>query len=71
MNELAEGSFSLDEAVGDVHLFAELGEPDDELEGLDVVGDDDQLGLFILDQLGDVVETKLDVVRLGVVDFLF
>jgi hypothetical protein len=71
VDQLAESGFSLDEAVGDAELLAEVGEPDDELDGLDVVGDDDQLGLLLLDQLGDVVESELEVVGLGLLDFLF
>lgn len=71
VNELSKGSFSLDKAVRDVELFAELGQPDNDFDGLDVVGNDDQLGLFVLDQFGDVIKSKLEVVRLGVVDFLF
>ena len=70
VDQLAEGGFSLDEAVGDVELSAEVGQPDDQLNGVDVVGNDDQLGLLLLDELGDVVESELEMVGLGVLDFL-
>ena len=36
---------SLDDAVGDAHLLAERWEPHDELDRIDIVGDDDELGL--------------------------
>ena len=71
MNKLAEGSFSLNKTVRDVHLFAELGKPDNEFDGFDVVGNDNQLSLFVFDEFGDVVQTKLQVVRFCVIDFLF
>ena len=71
VNKLAEGSFSLDKAVRDVHLFTELGQPNNELNRLDVVGNDDQLSLLILNEFGHMVETELQVVRFSILDFLF
>ena len=70
VDQSAEGSLSLDEGVGDVQLSAEVGQPDDKLDGIDVVGDHNQLGLLVLDELGDVVEAELEVVGLGVLDLL-
>lgn len=70
VDEFSKSGFSLDEAVGDVHFFAELGQPDNHFERLDVVGNDDQLGLLVLDEFGHVVETELEVEGLGVLDFL-
>ena len=61
VDQFAEGSFSLDEAVRDVHLLAEGGEPDDKFDGFDVVGNGDDLGLSVLDELGDVVESEFKV----------
>ena len=71
VHQFAEGSLSLDEAVWDVHLLAEGGEPDDQLDGLNVVGDGDELGLLVLNELGDVVESELEVVGLALGDLFF
>ena len=71
VDQSAEGGLPLDEAVGYVHLSAEVGQPDDKLDGIDVVGNDDQLGFLVLNQLGDVIESEFQVVRLGVLHFLF
>jgi hypothetical protein len=54
-----ETCLALDNHVGDAHLSAEGGEEDDELDGVDVVGNDDELGLLGLDEGDDVVETVL------------
>ena len=70
VDQFAEGSLSLHEAVGDFQFAAEVGEPDDQLDGVDVVGDDHQLGLLLLDELGDVVESELQVEGLGVLHLL-
>jgi hypothetical protein len=51
-----ESRFTLDDGVGDTHLSAESGEEDNELDGVDVVGDQDESGLFVLDESDDVVE---------------
>ena len=54
-----ETGLALDDHVGDTHLSAESGEEDDELNGVDIVGNDDELGLLGLDEGNDVVETVL------------
>mmetsp|Transcript_11703 Transcript_11703/g.53113 ORF Transcript_11703/g.53113 Transcript_11703/m.53113 type:complete len:324 (+) Transcript_11703:79-1050(+) len=56
----AEASLPFDDAVGHVHLAAERGEPDDELDGVDVVRDAHELRLALLHEVGDVVDAKLD-----------
>ena len=71
VDQFAEGSLSLDEAVWDVHLLAEGGEPDDQLDGLNVVGDGDELGFLVFDELGDVVESELEVVGFALGDLFF
>jgi hypothetical protein len=71
VDQLAESGLALDEAVGDVLVAAEVGEPDNQFDGVDVVGDDDELGLALLDESGHVVETALDVSGLGGVGLLF
>ena len=59
--ELSESSLSLDEAVWDFLLSAESWEEDHHLEWVDIVGNDNELGLTFLTEGGDVVETELKV----------
>ena len=60
MDDRPEAGLALDDQVRDADLLAEGGQPDDELDRVDVVRDDDELGLPRLDEVGDVVEAKLD-----------
>ena len=62
VDKLSEGSFSLNEAVRNVHFFAESGEPDNEFEWFNIVSDGDKFGFSIFDEFGDVVETEFKVV---------
>lgn len=55
-----EGSSVLDDAVSDTLGSAEGREEGDELDGLAIVGDGDELGLTLLDELSDVVKTVLE-----------
>lgn len=59
-----ETSLALDNSVRDTHLLAEGGEEDDKLDGVNVVGDEDQRSLLVLDETDDVVQTVLDSVGL-------
>ena len=61
VNELAKVGLATDEAEGDTLLSAESGQMDDELDGVDVVSDDNKLGLVLLNESGHMVETKLEV----------
>jgi len=61
VDELAEVGLSADEAEGDSLLSAESGQVDNELNGVDVVGNDNKLGLVLFDEGGHVVETKLEM----------
>ena len=70
VNQFSEGSFSLDECVWDVEFFAEVGDPDDEFDGFDVVSNNNELGLLLLNKFGDVVETELKMIRLSLGDVL-
>lgn len=65
VDELTETGLALDDAEGNIHLAAESGEPDDELNRVDIVGDDNELGLTRLNELSNVVKTELDVLGLG------
>lgn len=60
VDDLAEAGLALDDDVRDAKLAAESGEPDNELDGVDVVGDGDELGLLLLNKGGDVVQAELD-----------
>ena len=64
VDDRAEASLALDDDVRDAHLAAERGEEDDELDGVDIVGDDDERRLLGLDKGDGVVETVLDKQRL-------
>jgi hypothetical protein len=57
-------SLALNDGVRDTHLAAESGKEDNELNGVDVVGDQDKRGLLVLNETNNVVETVLDVVGL-------
>lgn len=67
MHEGAQGRLALDEGVGNVHLAAELGKPEHELNGINVSSDHDQLGLLLFDETSDMLETELQHVGLLVV----
>ena len=60
VDDRAETSLALDDDVWHTHLAAEGGEEDDELNGVDIVGDDDERRLLGLDEGNTVVETVLD-----------
>ena len=64
MNDRAETSLALDDDIGDTHLAAESGEEDDELNGVDIIGDDNERCLLCLNESDDVVKTVLDKQRL-------
>ena len=71
VNDLAEGGLALDDAVRHVHLAAQGREPHNELDGVNVVSDDDELGELLFDEVGNVVETELDdLLLLGSGDLL-
>jgi hypothetical protein len=48
----------------DTHLAAESGEEDDKLDRVNIVGNDDEVGLLLLDETDNVVETVLGKARL-------
>lgn len=60
MDDGTETSLTLDNAVGDTHLAAESGQEDDQFNGVNVVGDSDELSLLAFDQGNNVVKTVLD-----------
>jgi len=58
-DELAESCLTLDETERNIHLSAELGEPDNQFNGVDIVSNDDESSLLLFNELGDVVKTEL------------
>jgi len=64
VDKSTDGSLGLDNDVRNTHLAAEGGEEDDELDGVNVGGNDNKAGLLGLDQGNTVVETVLDKVGL-------
>jgi hypothetical protein len=60
VGEGAQSSLALDNGEGDIHLLAKSGKPDNQLDGVNVVGDDDQLGLLLLNEGGNVLQAVLE-----------
>jgi hypothetical protein len=56
-DELSESGFAFDDTVRNVHLSAESWKVDDDFNWVDIVGDNDKLGLFSLDEVNDLVDT--------------
>lgn len=51
-------------SIWDTHLTAEGREVDDELNWVNIIGDEDKGGLLVLDEADDVVQAVLDGVWL-------
>jgi hypothetical protein len=64
VDDRAESGLPLDDGIRDTHLSAESGDEDDQLNGVNIVGDEDQGSLLVLNQADDVVETVLDGIGL-------
>ena len=66
MNNRTETGLALDDDVWDTHLAAESWQEDDELNGVNIVGDEDKGSLLVLNEADNVVQTVLgDVGLLG------
>lgn len=50
-----ETGLALDDHVRNTHLAAEGGKEDDELDGVNVIGDDDKVGLLLLNETDNVL----------------
>ena len=70
MDDGAETSFALDDGVRHTHLSAQRGKEDDELDWVDIVGNEHQRSLLGLNERHNMVETVLDGVRF-LADILF
>lgn len=64
VDDRTQTGLALDNGIGDTHLAAESGQEDNQLNGVNVVGDENQRGLLVLNETDDVVQTVLDVVGL-------
>lgn len=64
VDDSAETSLALDYSVWDTHLAAKSWKEDNQLNGVNIVGDENQRSLLVLDQTNNVVETVLDGVWL-------
>jgi len=59
VDDRAESGLALDDGVGDTHLAAESRKEDDQLNWVNIVGDEDQRSLLVLNETDNVVETIL------------
>lgn len=64
MDDSSETGLALHDGVRDTHLSAESGKEDNELDRVNIVGDEDEGGLLGLNEGDNVVETVLDGVGL-------
>lgn len=64
MDDRAETGLALNDGVRDTHLLAEGRKEDNELDGVNIIGDEDERSLLVLNQADDVVETVLGSVGL-------
>lgn len=64
VNDGTESGLALDYGVRDAHLAAKSGKEDNQLNGINVVGDEHERRLLVLDEANNVVETELGGVGL-------
>jgi hypothetical protein len=64
VDDRAESCLALDDSIRNTHLTAEGWQEDDQLNGVNIVGDEDQSCLLVLNQADDMVETILGSIRL-------
>jgi len=64
VDDSTETSLALDDGIGDTHLATQCGKEDDELDRVNIIGDEDERSLLVLDETHDMVESKLGVVWL-------
>lgn len=60
VDEGTETRLALDDAIGDTHFTAESGQPDNQFNRVNVVGNDNELSLLGFNESGDVVQAVLD-----------
>lgn len=65
VNKLSESCLVLDEAEGNILLSAELWEPDNSFDGINVMGNHNQFSLLFFDESGDIVKSKFNFMSWG------
>jgi len=60
VNNSSETGLTLDDGVRNTHLTAERRNENNQLNWIDIVGNQDKVGLFVLNESNNVVETVLD-----------
>ena len=63
-NQGTKTSLTLDNTVRDIHVAAESRQPDHQLDGSHIVGNDNQRSLLVLNESSHVVETELQQIGL-------
>ena len=63
MNDSAETSFAFYNDIRNTHLATEGGKEDDELDGVNIMSDDDESSLLGLDKSNNMIETIFDEQR--------
>jgi len=56
-DELSESGFTFDDAVRNIHLSAQSWKVDDNFDWINIVSNDDKLGLFSFNKVDDFVDT--------------
>ena len=64
VDKFSEAGLVLDDAVCDSHAAAQGGQPDHQLDRIDIAGNANKLRLLLLDQRRHVVQTVLEARRL-------
>lgn len=64
VNNGTESGLALDNGVRDTHLAAESGKEDNQLNGVNIVGNEHERRLLVLDETNNVVQTELGGVGL-------
>ncbi|KAH3659830.1 hypothetical protein OGATHE_005875 [Ogataea polymorpha] len=65
VNKGSQSSLTLDDSVWNTHLSAQSWQEDNQLDWIDIVGNQHQFGLLVLNQRNNVVQTVLDNKWLG------
>jgi len=65
VHKSSKTSLTLDNAKGDVHLTAKSGQPDNKLNRVNIMGDNNHGGLLLLNKSGDVLKSVLEHSRGG------
>ena len=60
MNDSAETSFAFHNDIRNTHLATEGGQEDDKLDGVNIMGDDDESSFLSFDEGDNVIKTKFD-----------